>query len=158
MLWTERANGMPLMEQVPYNLIDYDKHGDSLHTPKHPHFTQGEPTCWIINGYIYISSTNGIRWTSDTSPLTSWWIPTVLATSREGAGQLVIGDRESCVTYSNKEIGQAIDYNWKIVKLLYDMTRYLQILTAQQLEALEALEVSCGNIHRWLNRMRIMFW
>ena len=46
----------------------------------------------IANGYINISSTNRLRWTRDTSPLTACWIPTVLAASCEGAGQLVICD------------------------------------------------------------------
>ena len=76
------------------------------HTPKHPHFTKGQPIVRTVNGYINISSTNRFRWTRDTSPLTGWWIPIVLAASCEGAAQLVICDWEANVTYSNKEIVQ----------------------------------------------------
>ena len=78
-------------------------------TPNHLHFAHGETMGRDVNGYINISSANGIRWARDTSPLTGWRVPTVLATSCEGAGQLVIAHRKSSISNSNKEILHVIE-------------------------------------------------
>ena len=76
----------------------------SLHTPKHPHFTHGEKSWWVGNGHISISSTNGFRWTRDTSPLAGCWIPVVLTTSCERAGKFAMRDWEPKITHSDQKI------------------------------------------------------